>query len=409
MKFCNYKSSVLFILTLLMILSCRNTITDSIPLLLDRGELIQLDKEWESVQNVYMKNKMSLLNDNNNDQARLNIAYIFVQEARVTGEHGHYYPAALELLNDILNHPVQNDLRFRALATKAGVLLSLHDFSGAKKTGLEAISMNAHNAQVYGVLTDAFVELGDYKQAIVYADRMMAIKPDLRSYARISYLREIHGDIKGAMRAFRMAIEAGAPGYEDRAWAMHTLGEILIKYDRLEEAEEIFETILDERSNYPFAVASLGEIALQNGAKKEAESYFNEAINIIPEVGFFISLAHIYKEQNRINELDDIMIDILSMLEDDELHGHNMNLEYASLYLDVLDDTDKSMSYALLEYYKRPNNIDVNKAIAQVFIRKGDIESARPYIEIASATSSKDPEIIALQNLINTGQLSLAY
>ena len=50
------------------------------------------------------------------------------------------------------------------------------------------------------------------------ADKMVSIRPDLRSYSRISYLREIHGDMPGAIEAMKMAIQAGYPGYEDRAW-----------------------------------------------------------------------------------------------------------------------------------------------------------------------------------------------
>ncbi len=43
-------------------------------------------------------------------------------------------------------------------------------------------------------------------------NRMVSIRPDIRSYSRISYLREIHGDIPGAIEAMELAVEAGAPG-----------------------------------------------------------------------------------------------------------------------------------------------------------------------------------------------------
>jgi hypothetical protein len=46
---------------------------------------------------------------------------------------------------------------------------------------------------------------------------MMAIRPDLRSYSRVSYLREIFGDIPGAREAMLMAIQAGYPGQEETA------------------------------------------------------------------------------------------------------------------------------------------------------------------------------------------------
>lgn len=57
----------------------------------------------------------------------------------------------------------------------------------------------------------------------------MSIRPDLRSYSRISYLREIYGDLDGAIEAMKLAVTAGYPGYEQTAWARLTLGKKLIK------------------------------------------------------------------------------------------------------------------------------------------------------------------------------------
>ena len=159
----------------------------------------------------------------------LNLAYLFVQEARVTGEHPHYYPAALQVLDALLEKAFDPknahdlDLKFRALSTKAGVELSLHEFAKAKKTGEAAIDLNPYNAAIYGVLVDAHVELGDYETAVEMADRMVAIRPDLRSYSRVSYLREIHGDVEGAIAAMTMAVKAGVPGTDQTSWALMTL------------------------------------------------------------------------------------------------------------------------------------------------------------------------------------------
>ena len=53
---------------------------------------------------------------------------------------------------------------------------------------------------------------GNYEEALKNADQMASIRPDLRSYSRVSYMREIHGDRDGAKQAMKMAGDAGAFG-----------------------------------------------------------------------------------------------------------------------------------------------------------------------------------------------------
>jgi hypothetical protein len=54
-------------------------------------------------------------------------------------------------------------------------------------------------------LVDGNVEMGNYATAIEEADKMISIRPDIRSYSRASYLREIHGDYPGAIDAMKLA------------------------------------------------------------------------------------------------------------------------------------------------------------------------------------------------------------
>src|SRR5205807_8990054 len=76
----------------------------------------------------------------------------------------------------------------------------------------------------YGVLVDALVELGRYDEATAAAQVMTDMRPDLSSYSRISYLRELHGDTNGAMAAMRLAIQAGPLRSEATAWCDVQLG-----------------------------------------------------------------------------------------------------------------------------------------------------------------------------------------
>lgn len=63
-----------------------------------------------------------------------------------------------------------------------------------------AIILNPYNADIYGALVDANVELGNYKEAVAMCDKMLSIRPDLRSSSRASYIRQIFGDNNGVRK-----------------------------------------------------------------------------------------------------------------------------------------------------------------------------------------------------------------
>jgi len=148
--------------------------SDNIPELLTRSEKIQQGKEWDFVQNFYSDQKQAIDKDPQDHNARLQLAELFIKEARITGEHGHYYPAALKLIDEILASDSKDpNLLFQAKLTKAGVQLSLHEFKDALATAEEALKLNGTNAQIYGVLVDCYVELGAYDKAVAAADKMI--------------------------------------------------------------------------------------------------------------------------------------------------------------------------------------------------------------------------------------------
>jgi tetratricopeptide (TPR) repeat protein len=374
-----------------------------VPELLDRNENIRYGKEWETVQNAYGKARQELMKNPEAKAPWLDLAEVFIQEARVTGEHPHYYPAALKVLDIMLKKEFkqgdihEQDLRFRALSAKAGVQLSLHEFAAALETGNKAVALNPYNAAIYGVLVDANVELGNYEEAVKMADKMVEIRPDLRSYSRVSYLREIHGDVKGAIEAMQMAVSAGYPGSDQTAWTRLTLGNLLEHYGYEAEAKQQYEAILEERTDFPFALGALADLEIAKKNYKEAEALLQKATGIIPEVSFFESLAKIYKETSRTAEFEKTLKEVIAMMKDDEAHGHNMDLGFAHVYLNLANDADKALEYAMKEYQNRPENIDVNGTLAEIFSKKGDMEKMKMHLQKAMKTGSKNPDWLALR------------
>src|SRR5437870_4778016 len=127
----------------------------------------------------------------------------------------------MNCINLVLKGDAEN---FEALTYKSMIFLSQHHFSDGLNVATKAEHMYPYNAFIYGILTDANVELGNYPEALKTADKMISIRPDIRSYSRVSYLREIHGDIPGAIEAMKLAVGAGEPGTEGTEWTRVQLG-----------------------------------------------------------------------------------------------------------------------------------------------------------------------------------------
>ena len=152
----------------------------------------------------------------------IDLAQVYIQEARISGRHHEYFPAAESIIAEVLRREPDN---FEANVLKAGMMMTRHDFANAKETIDKAIAKNPYNSGAFGVLCDANVELGKYTEAVSAVDQMMNARPDLRSYARASYLRELNGDRNGAIEAMKLAADAGAAG-EEIANGLYIISEI---------------------------------------------------------------------------------------------------------------------------------------------------------------------------------------
>src|SRR4029077_15981741 len=98
-----------------------------------------------------------------------------------------------------------------ALVLMGMLSLSRHQFEAALDWGQKARAANPDSPTSLGVIGDAQNEMGQYDAAVTTIQDMVDSRPDLSSYARVSYIRELHGDVPGAIEAMQQAIEAGGP------------------------------------------------------------------------------------------------------------------------------------------------------------------------------------------------------
>lgn len=331
------------------------------------------------------------------------LAKEFMQEGRVTGDYSYYNKTALDLVNQAM---VKEPHNFEAVCYKAMVYLSQHRFAEGKELATQAMQLNPYNSFVYGLLCDANVEMGNYPEAVTVTDKMVSIRPDIRSYSRVSYLREIHGDAPGAINAIQMAVSAGYPGYEDTEWARMVLAHLYEDTGAMDKAEGEYNKALAERPDYPFALAGLGKISRYKKDYAKAIEYYRQAGKVMSDASFYEELIDLYRLNNQAEKADECArITIAALLADninaakDKDMGHYSDRELADLYLKT-NQLDKAFEHAQIEYNRRPDNIDACETMAWVLYKQGKVREAAPLVDKFLRTKSQVPERLVKAGLI---------
>lgn len=371
-------------------------------LLQRNGSLAQMP-EWE-VNKLNATKLLNAINANPKDlKSQISLANLFIMEARTTGNYTYYDKAAMKNIDNVLKIDAQN---FEALTLKSLLYLSQHHFADGLAMATKAQNINPYNAFVYGILVDGNVEMGNYDSAVANAEKMMSIRPDLRSYARASYLREIYGDYPGAIEAMKLAVDAGVAGEESTEWCRVQLGHLYENSGDNKNAEMNYTIALDNRKNYAYALAGMARIALSNKNYDKAINYLKQADSLVNDFSFKEELVDVYQltgQKDKAAAISKTVIDEMNKnaasAASDENIGHYADRELAYAYLKI-NEVDKALDHALAEYNRRPENIDANETLAWVYYQKGAYAKAIPYMKVALKTNSKNPVLLCRAGLI---------
>jgi tetratricopeptide (TPR) repeat protein len=173
--------------------------------------------------------------------------------------------------------------------------LSRHRFREALALGRRAVALSPSTARSYGVVGDALVELGRYREAFAAFDQMASLKPSLSSYARVSYARELRGDVRGAEDAMRLAVDAAIGQPEALAWTHVQLGKLLFAHGRTRAAEREFRIAVAAFPGYVYAYDQLALVAAARGRLHRAIALERRAADVVPLPQFVATLGDLYR------------------------------------------------------------------------------------------------------------------
>jgi tetratricopeptide (TPR) repeat protein len=371
---------------------------NAIPTLQNRSEkqTVSTGSEWLNTKAAIESLLDQLRRHPDDVKAKLQLAMAYVQESRITGNHAYYDEAAFKLVSQVLEKEPEN---YDGLAVKTTILLSQHHFADALTAATEFSKRYPDAAFGYGLLTDANLELGNYADAIAACDRMNAVRPDLRSYSRAAYLREIHGDYAGAKEAMSLAVKAGVPALEQTEWCRVQLGHLYEKTNELAKAEALYRQSLAARPDYAYALAGLGRLAMKKGHYTEGITFFEKAALQTADFDFQDNIIDCLEkiDPSKAKEAAQKLIIELQKHATDEAaaaeKGHYADKELAYVYL-KMGDTKRALEHATREWLRRPENIEVNACLAWVYFKNNEFAKAQMYMEKALKTNSKDPVLL---------------
>ena len=314
------------------------------------------------------------------------VASAYLLRARETADPSYYTKADALLRAAALRRADDPDV----LVASGSLALSRHDFILALDYGRAAVRAAPARPASWGVLTDALVELGRYDEAVTSAQRMVDLRPDLASLSRVSYLRELHGDLNGAIDAMRRAVAAGAPTSEATAWTEVQLGNLLFMKGDLEGAARAYREAAARVPDYVHAIAGVARVRGARGDLAGAAELYAAASARLPVPEFVISLGDVYDRLGDPARAEQqyALVDAMARLL--AANGVRVDVDLALFAADHDRDIASAVANARAEYRVRPS-VHVADIVAWAEFKNGDLASAVVHSREALRLATQDP------------------
>lgn len=202
------------------------------------------------------------------------VGHGWVRKARLTADPGYFLNvnACVDAAMAVVpNHP--QALQLRGLA-----LMNDHRFGDAMAVARQVLAVEPKDTIALGVLSDAWLEIGDLPKAADAAQQMVDARPDMSSYSRAAYFRWLEGDTKTAKAFMRLALNGrDVRDREPTAWTFVQAATIYWHEGDFDGADAVYAEALRWVDDYPPALMGRARIALTKRDARRAVEYLEKA------------------------------------------------------------------------------------------------------------------------------------
>lgn len=316
---------------------------------------------------------------------------LYIRQARETGDVSGYQRA-----EESLNHALELlPNYFPAMTLLASVHYSRHEFDEALATANQALEIKPENPQAQIIVADAYLALGNYDEAETIFREIAEDNATPSVLARLANLEELKGNSDEALalirRAAGEALQSGGTK-ENAAWYVLRVADMYYNHGDIRKAGEYYEASLRVYENYYLALAGLGKVSAAQGKYEEAISYYQRAVNIVPQPDYLAALGDLYSLTGKTDQarIQYNTVEYIGGLA--ELNQQVYNRQLANFYSDHDISLEKALNLALAELETR-KDIYGYDAAAWAEYKNGNYQKAQEYMEQAMALGTQDARL----------------
>ena len=317
------------------------------------------------------------------------LAFALAMRARETSKTSYYDEGQKVVEQALLIDPTN----FGALKAQAWILLGKHEFAKALTLATTLNTRSGDDPMVYGFLSDANTELGNYEAAEKATQWMLDLRPGgIPALTRAAHLRELFGDPEGALELLLMAYnQLGHSESENRAWILVQISHVHLSQGKLEDSERIANQALSTFPNYHYALGQLAKV--RRAQKRYSESAVLEQKRFDaaphPENQFVLAQALELAGQK---EQAKHMFEEFERNATAEMNGaDNANHELIFYYADHARKPQKALKVARLEFERR-QDLHTRHAYAWALHTSGNHAEAKKHMDSALAVGIRNAE-----------------
>lgn len=300
----------------------------------------------------------------------LELAGLLVTQAAITGEPSFHARAdeALDRAEATGADPIDTTI------VRATLDLSLHEFARARSAAQDVLDEVPDSPEALSVLVDAEVETGRYEEAEQALQRLLDLRPNLPALARVSYLRELRGDLAGAAVAMQQAATAGSALPDEQANVTVLLGDLQRRLGRLDDARASLARADGLREDLPLAEVLRARLLVAEGDPDRAVQVLRDLTDRLPLPDALSLLHELQVAVGDTEAADDTaaVVRTIAALQRDV--GQDVDLEMALFEADAGPPAE-AVALATAAHAARPNVL-ASSALAWALHRAGDTDAA---------------------------------
>lgn len=310
----------------------------------------------------------------------------YLQHVRETGDPADYARAEAALEAARTRAPDNAD----ALIGLGVLALARHEFTDALLLGQRAVALAPGASRAHGVVVDALTELGRYDEAVVSAQNMVDLRPDLASLSRVSYQRELHGDVDGAIEVMARAFDAAAGTLpENREYLRVLIGDLHLLKGDAASAEMIYGASLETIPGFVWAEAGMGRAAVARGDLTAAIDHYLAATETLPLPELLVALGEAQDAAGQAVEAQGTYDLVRAMQALYTANGVNVDLELA-LFEANHGDPARAVELARRAYAAQPN-VKAADALGWALYKAGRTDEATTHAAEATRLGTPYP------------------